>query len=372
MLDSGGSSCIAFLDLRKAFDSLDHAVLLQRLYHLGVCGNEIAWFTSYLSDCKQRVKCGSQFSEWSLVNGGIPQGSALWPLLFLIYVNDMPSQVSHGKLLQYADDTALICSGTDFAEVHRCLTEDLHSLSAWLTQSKKKLNVAKSSVMWLGSKVSVTEQIPVVYVGDIPLKPVSTQKYLGVVFDNNQLRWDSHVYTVCKKVSYYLYWINAHYKHMPNDVLKLLIDSLVLSHLTYALSVWGPAISKQCFTRLQRQHNWAVRIVKNLKKFDHVSAHRTELGWLPVDALICYCTLCTMHQLYHRTFTLLNPPIMFGPQHTYSTRCPPTFANTIRCHLSRTQSFFRYQSTKWWNALPEPIVAALDFSSSLYNYLLYG
>ena len=81
---------------------------------------EIAWFTSYLSDHKQRVMCGGQFSEWSLVNGGIPQGSALGPLLFLIYMNEMPSQVSHGKLLQYADDTALICSGTDFAEIHRC------------------------------------------------------------------------------------------------------------------------------------------------------------------------------------------------------------------------------------------------------------
>ena len=77
-------------------------------------------------------------------------------------------------------------------------------------------------------------------------------------------------------------------------------------------------------------------IIKNLKKFDHVSAHRTELGWLPVDALIRYRILCTMHQLYHRTFTWLNPPILFGPQHTYSTR----FVNTMRCRLSRTQSFF--------------------------------
>ena len=100
-----------------------------------------------------------------MVNGGIPQGSALEPLLFLIYMNEMPSQVSHGKLLQYADDTALdlICSGTDFAEVHRCLTEDLQSLSAWITQSKMKLNMAKSSVMWFRPKVSVTEQIPAVY-----------------------------------------------------------------------------------------------------------------------------------------------------------------------------------------------------------------
>ena len=112
-----------------------------------------------------------------------------------------------------------------------------------------KLNITKSSVMWFRPKVSITEQIPAVYVGDIPLKPVSTQKYLGVVFDD-QLRWDSHISTVCKKVSYYLYWINAHYKHMPNDVLKLLVDSLVLSRLTYALPVWGPTISKQCLARL--------------------------------------------------------------------------------------------------------------------------
>jgi len=83
-------------------------------------------------------------------------------------------QVCHGKLLQYADDTALICSGTDFGEAYKCLTEDLQSLSTRITQSKMKLNIAKPSVMWFGPKVSATKQIPAVHVGDIPLKPVST------------------------------------------------------------------------------------------------------------------------------------------------------------------------------------------------------
>ena len=126
--------------------------------------------------------------------------------------------------------------------------------------------------MWFKPKASVTGQIPVVYLGDGTLRSVSTQKYLGVVF-NDQLKSDSHVANVSKKVSYYLYWINAHYKHLPNDVLKLLIDSLVLSRLSYALPVWGPAISKQNLHRLQRLHNWAVRIVRGLRKFDHVSGH---------------------------------------------------------------------------------------------------
>ena len=89
-IDSGKSSCIAFLDLHKAFDSLDHTLLLQRLNNLGVWGKEMTWFSSYLSDRKQCVKCGGIFSEWNTINGGIPQGSTLGPQLFLI-MNDIPS-----------------------------------------------------------------------------------------------------------------------------------------------------------------------------------------------------------------------------------------------------------------------------------------
>ena len=104
--------CAAFLDLRKAFDSLDHVILLQRLQDLGVHNTELRWFQDYLSDCYQRIKCGNLFSVWGSVRGGIPQGSVLGPLLFLIYVKRMPNQVKHGVLLQFADDTRLICCGT--------------------------------------------------------------------------------------------------------------------------------------------------------------------------------------------------------------------------------------------------------------------
>jgi len=113
-LDSGKVVCTAFLDPRKAFDSLDHSILLDRLCKLGVCGSELTWFTNYLSNRLQRVKLRGDTSSWTSVQGGIPQGSALGPLLFLVYVNEMPSIVKYGKLLQFADDTTLICSGSDF------------------------------------------------------------------------------------------------------------------------------------------------------------------------------------------------------------------------------------------------------------------
>ena len=95
-LDQGFVVCAAFLDPRKAFDSLDHVILLERFQQLGVCGTGLRWFQNYLSDHFQQVKCGTVFSDWKLVKGGIPQGNALGPLLFLIYVNNIPKQVQHG------------------------------------------------------------------------------------------------------------------------------------------------------------------------------------------------------------------------------------------------------------------------------------
>ena len=112
------------------------------------------------------------------------------------------------------------------------MSADLQSLSSWITQSKIKLNITKSSVMWFTLKNFTTEAIPTVCVGGTALNSVSTQKYLGIVFDK-QLSWSSHVSAVCKKTSYYLYWINAHYKHMPSAVIKPLADSLVLSRFSY-------------------------------------------------------------------------------------------------------------------------------------------
>ena len=110
---------------------------------------------------------------------------------------------SYGKLLQYVDDTAL---GTSTEEVHRSLTEDLQSLSSWITQSKIKLNTTNHTC-GLHQKNPVAEAIPTVCVGETSLKSVSTQKYLGVVFDK-ELSWNSHLSTICKKISYHLYMLD--------------------------------------------------------------------------------------------------------------------------------------------------------------------
>ena len=154
--------------MRKVFDSLDHALLLQHLPQLGVYSTEILWFSSYLSDCVQRVMCTHCYSSWGPVLGGIPQGSAEGHLLFLIFVNDMPLQIRKWSLLQFADDTCLICCGDDHTQVKdflKCC--DLDSLARWIATSKTQVNVEKSSVKWFSVKCSKssTTVLPVLLEG---------------------------------------------------------------------------------------------------------------------------------------------------------------------------------------------------------------
>ena len=293
-LDSGSVVCAAFLDTRKACDSLDHVTLLQRLQELKVHNTELRWFQNYLSDHYQRVKCGDLFSDWGAVRGGIPQGSALGPLLFLIYVNSMPNQVKHGILLQFADDTCLICCGESHTKTSMLLTEDLTSLSHWIVASRMQVNVDKSRFHCKRSKNIAS--FPRVYLDGLPLKQVDRYKYFGIFFDP-QLRWDIHVNHVCKQMSYYLYLISSHRRQLPSRILKMPMDTLVLSQF-YALPVRGPSLGTAAMSRLQRLCNRAVRVTCRLRKYDHVSAARHNLGWLPFELLVHYRTLVLMSRHY--------------------------------------------------------------------------
>ena len=135
----------------------------------------------------------------------------------------------------------------------------------------------------------------------------------------------------------------------------MLIDSLILSHINYALPVWGPMLVKSSLQRLQWLLNWGVCITAGLRKYDHISSHRVRLRWLPVESQIEYRSLCAIHRQYssHQCVPL-NPPIVFGTWYSYSTRSLEWFANICHCRLTRTQRSFWYaalyvvEQTFWW------------------------
>jgi len=170
----------------------------------------------------------------------------------------MPLQVSHSCPLQFSDNTCLICSGDSAGAVAQMLQEDLCVLSQWIMTSKMKLNLKKSSVMWFSIK-SPSDDLPLVLHDGTPLLSVDKQKYLFVTFDS-RLNWSSHVSKICGSMSYYLTLINSHVKCLPTSIVKMLIESLVFSHYTYTLPVWGPAINKDSLSPLSHLQNWAVHL----------------------------------------------------------------------------------------------------------------
>ena len=174
-VDAGRAVCVSFLDLRKAFDSLDHCILLQRIYDLGVGRQVILWFKNYLSGRVHCVKAGDRYSDWGSMHAGIPQGSALGPLLFLIYVNSLPSQVTNGVLLQYADDTTLVCSGTSPLVAAEVMNQQLQLVHDWIVSNKMQLNFQKSKVMWFSASLKKPVSLPEVVVSDKILEVVDTQ-----------------------------------------------------------------------------------------------------------------------------------------------------------------------------------------------------
>jgi len=152
----------------------------------------------------------------------------------------------------------------------------------------------------------------------------------------------------------------------------MLLDSLVLSHLQYALPVWGPSLPQTSVNRIQKLQNWGVRMTRSLHKYDHVSHHMKSLSWLPIVHLIQYRSNCAMYHHYTNNVIPLFPPVAFGCQHECDTHCPVHFANLPRCRLSSTQHFFRTRGAKWWNLFPSDVVSLgySTFSSVVYDSLI--
>ena len=227
-----------FLDFQKAFDTVNHSILLSKLHRYGIRGTAQLWFRDYLSQRQQYVLFSNAESEKSTVKCGVPQGSILGPLLFLLYINDLVHTSNSLMPILFADDTNIFLSGNSIQQITSTMNAELKKIVAWLHTNKLSLNVKKTHYMIFRSKRRKVHTDNNLYINGSKIDKVENTKFLGVTIDS-QLSWQKHVSIVKGKIARGLGVICKARKSLSTNSLMTLYYSLIYPHFTYCVEVWG-------------------------------------------------------------------------------------------------------------------------------------
>ena len=266
-LDKGGFVCAIFMDLSKAFDTMNHDLLIAKLGAYGFQEDALVFMKSYFTNRQQRVRVNSNFSMWEKIISGVPQGSILGPLLFNIFLNDLFLFVENSDLSNYADDNTLYSSGNDLEKVKQTLRQDFEIVTKWFYENYMVLNSDKCHFMCLGQN-TVNETF--VY-DNTEMKNSKEEKILGVIIDN-KLRFKSHVKNLCKKASQKIWALSRLINYLNDSKKKIIFNALIKSQFSYCPLVWM-FCSRQTNNMINKIHERALRIVLN----DHFSDFETML-----------------------------------------------------------------------------------------------
>lgn len=293
-MDSNNVPISIYIDLSKAFDTLDHDILISKLRHNGVLGIEQTLFQNYLSDRYQYVEFNNAISSKRLITTGVPQGSILGPLLFLIYINDLPLVSDLFNMLMYADDTTLYCNiNQETSDV--VINSELEKVTTWLSSNKLSLNIKKSKFMVFHTAQRHVNY-PLIQINNCNIERVTNFNFLGLILSAD-LKWNLHVDHICRKICKVIgitYRLRDIY---PPDVLLLLYNTLILPHLNYCLIIWGSHVYEGHKVHLTQKR--AIRVITNSKYIAHTEPICKSLKLLKITDMF----LLTVWKFYYK---LLN------------------------------------------------------------------
>ena len=330
-----------FMDLSKAFDTLDHQILLDKLAYYGFQNESLNLLTNYLSKRQQYVEINQEASKYQEIKCGVPQGSILGPLLFIIYMNDMPSITEYFTFIIYADDTTLftsLCTDDTSSANITALNTELNIINDWLKVNKLSLNIEKTKAMIFHSPQKQLT-LPSISIENIKINFVDTFTFLGISIDKH-LKWKSHIDMIARKISKAIGVLNKLKKFIPKSAMKLIYNALVLSHMNYGLMLWGSKHGK--LFKLQKK---AIRILNNSAYNAHTSPlfKIDNILKLPdlyaaQESAFCYRLLNGLLPQYF-TRKLLHMEITHGYQ-TRHAGGPRTIA--VRHEFARESISYRY------------------------------
>ena len=367
-IDNNKLTGLAFIDLKKAFDTVDTKLLLEKLAHYGIRNVEQRWFASYLTSRRQFCRVNDKSSSIEYISCGVPQGSCLGPLLFLLFINDMPYSLTKVKVNVYADDTSLTYSDVKLDNVTQVINSELEELKEWLQGNKLSLNIDKTTSMIIGTKRKLTDEngenlLPNFTLDGETIQHKNATKYLGVQIDN-QLKWKDHISQVSSKVVRAIGYIKYARKFLPRETLRMLYLGLVEPHFRYCCSVWGSCgtVLRQKIEKLQ---NRAVRIITFSPYNAKTSPLLKHLKLPSIQDMIQQETVGMVYKaisnqapeylsvLFNRVSVMTGRTIRNA-----NINLRPPRLNTTLAH-----NCFAHRGALLWNSLPTEIKSAKSFES---------
>ena len=273
-IDEGLTSLAAFIDLRKAFDTVNHGILIKKLQCYGVDSLNLLWCENYLSRRVQRTMVNGLLSSMKFITCGVPQGSVLGPLFFILYMNDLQFAVKNAQIQLYADDTVIHVAGESSEEAAQQMQPALNSFSKWCSANKLSLNTSKTKMMVFGTRQKVKKAKGVILrLEGTQLQVVPTYKYLGFILDS-VLTFNCHVKNVSNMVAYKTNLLGRIRKFLNDDVALKIYKSMILPYFDYGDVIYNSA-GKDGLEKLQRLQNKCLKICKRLDvKFSTKELHR--------------------------------------------------------------------------------------------------
>ena len=288
-------------DLQKAFDTIDHDVLL---YAIGFSKRTVNWFKSYISNRSFKVNLGNNFSQPASVSCEVSQGYILGPLLFLIYVNDM-SQAVKCQLFLYADDSCLVCQHKCINEIEKQLNVDFSNICDWFVHNKLSIHFdedkAKPILFASKFKNKDIKKLNIKY-GDMQIKQHSKVKYLGCLMDET-MSGGATALNVIHKINNKLKFLYRKNDFLTPTLRRLLCNALIQPHFDYPCSAWYPNLTNKLKHRIQTTQNKCMRFCLRLDKLKHIYHEEFErLNWLPVTYRFKQCVISIVFKYFNKQF----------------------------------------------------------------------